>query len=306
MDWNALWIRFRKSVWFRFSYLMLIVAMASLLLPSALGCLGLILIPVLILLVPISFGERRMRNHLVNGAFALLMIPVVLTLFLAPSLSSIPEVSRDGLSVRADLTQGMVTPFRTDSPETLFRFSVNVTTDDPSNSSFEVRVQVIDYDGLGFASGGTPVMLPTGDRDLRNGEIFQANLTLTPRLHGFYFLVAQPNGTSETIIVQTPPVNGPFNISEETYRTIVLASSYLSMVVVAMGFFLFLLLYWWTRRARDLRGGRAPPEKKRAEGGGEFTCTNCGADVSEEDTKCPKCGAAFESEAQGEPAEADA
>ncbi|TLZ49071.1 MAG: zinc-ribbon domain-containing protein [Methanobacteriota archaeon] len=80
------------------------------------------------------------------------------------------------------------------------------------------------------------------------------------------------------------------------------------MVFLVFGFFLILLIYWWTRKAREIRGAGAgkPGPGKKPEGGGEFTCTNCGADVSEGDAKCPSCGAVFEAEAAGEPADAKA
>src|SRR5205823_3602961 len=64
----------------------------------------------------------------------------------------------------------------------------------------------------------------------------------------------------------------------------------------------------WARE-RVMRAGRpaakpeTPPtkperkeatERTKAGKAAAFTCTNCGADVSESDQKCPSCGAAFE------------
>jgi predicted ATP-dependent serine protease len=52
------------------------------------------------------------------------------------------------------------------------------------------------------------------------------------------------------------------------------------------------MLFWWTTRARMERqrlGMTVPTETDTG-----FMCTNCGADVPADASKCPKCGAVFE------------
>jgi hypothetical protein len=144
---------------------------------------------------------------------------------------------------------------------------------------------------------------PRGNGSLIDGETYYANVALAPTLHLFNFQVLNASGT---VVAQTFGSWGPFNAPYDAILGTVWLRAYPAMVILGAGFYLILLLYWWTRKARDMRGARRPLEKKRAEGGGEFTCTNCGADVTEEATKCANCGAVFEAEAEGEPAEGKA
>jgi len=89
------------------------------------------------------------------------------------------------------------------------------------------------------------------------------------------------------------------------------------MTFPALFYFVILFVWWYTIRMRENRArmlGKEPliPKEKPlpkpgdkvvdkpADPGGKaskaaaFTCTNCGADVGEDDEKCPKCGAVFD------------
>jgi len=70
-----LFLRFRKTVWFRVTYLVLLGLIVPNLLPfsaGGLGCLVIILVPLAVFLVPYYLGERSVRR------FALNALPVIL------------------------------------------------------------------------------------------------------------------------------------------------------------------------------------------------------------------------------------
>jgi len=303
MDWKAVWSRFRNTVYFRIVYLFIIVALIVLLFPTGLACIAYLLSPILMVLIPHSFGERRLKSHAVNGVFVFLMVPVVYAMIATPGLVSAPQVDQGAAASGTTIVGGNVDPF-TAPADTLFQFRVNVNSSHANRSNFQVVIQIVDFPGIDTSPPRFVTMEAQGDRELNNSEDFLANVTLRPMLHAFNFRVT--NNATGAIIVETVGVVGPFNAPYETYLGTVWVRFNIPMLIVLMGFGLILMLYWWTRRARELRGGRAPPRRKRAEGGGEFTCTNCGADVSEQDVKCPNCGAEFGSEAQGGSAEAKA
>ena len=72
--WNLL-LRFRKTVWFRVTYLVLLGLIVPNLLPftaGGLGCLVIVLVPLAVFLVPYYLGERSVRHFAVNA------LPVIL------------------------------------------------------------------------------------------------------------------------------------------------------------------------------------------------------------------------------------
>lgn len=305
MDFRALWSTFRKTVYFRISYLVLVSLMAALLAPTALGCLSLLLVPVLMFLVPYSFGERSMRNHAVNGVFIILLTTVLYAAIATPDLVSRSQAPQSATSGLTSIQDGIVTPFR--GPEnTNFNFTVRVTSSDTAAGTFSVQLQVIHVQPFG-AVQRLYRMVPGDDSVLSNGENFSYETTLPADFHLFNFRVLKPVNLTEEIVAQTFGSAGPFNAPFGSYLYLVWARFVVVMLVTGLGFYLLLLVYWWTRKAREVRGPAiAEAKRKRAEGGGEFTCTNCGADVAESDAKCPKCGAEFESEAPSEPSGAKA
>src|SRR5437870_12864027 len=82
--WN-LFLRFRKTPWFRVTYLVLLGLIVPNLLPFAaggLGCLVIILVPLLVFLVPYYLGERSVRH------FALNALPVIVIAILVGGAQS--------------------------------------------------------------------------------------------------------------------------------------------------------------------------------------------------------------------------
>lgn len=301
MDFRAFWTKFRKTVYFRFAYLLLISTMGALLLPSALGCLALLLVTAAILLVPHSFGERRIRNHAANGVFCLILISVLYAAIAVPEFRGYQQFELSGSDAGTSIAHGYVAPFRGDAA-TRFNFTANVTSTTLNASQIVVNVVVYDYEGLGATPHIVQMTWIAGsDKKLQNGENYYANISLRPVVHKYGFAVLA-NLTSTDIVTATLLVPGPNNAPDEAYWSVIFLTGLVGVILLGFFYFLILLLYWWTRKAKEIRGaaGRPPEPARRAEGGGEFTCTNCGADVSEDATKCPKCGATFEAEAEGE------
>jgi hypothetical protein len=321
MDFRAFWEKFRKTVYFRMFYLVLVSALAAFLLTLGAACLFLLIVPVLMLLVPYWFGERSVKNHAINGLFVIPLVALFYAMILTPALLSQGQTPQEvncptdfaGSSPRClsatspilQLADGIVTPLG-GGPSTRFNFTVNMTSTDPQANNMSVRVQVLDFEDLNFIPRYFRLARdPIGDGDLANGEDFYVETTLHPVFHyGFNFQVLN---ATDAVVAQTFGNGGPVNASYGTVFGYTFYQAIIGMIVIGFGFYVILVVYWWTRKAREMRGGKMEqPQRKRAEGGGEFTCTNCGADVAETDTKCPTCGAEFEPEAKGEPAEGKA
>ncbi len=313
MDFKALWSKFRKTFYFRVFILVLVSLLAVLLLQSPILCFSLVLIPVTMLLIPHWFGERSVKNHAINGLIIFVLATLLYASLLTPALLSLPQQAQGetndplGNPARATLSNGTVTPFQ-GAADTSFNFTVTLKSSDVNASQFVVRTKVLNVDGI-TVTGQMVDMTAMPGGTLATGKVFYGNSTLPPQVHLFNFEVF-PNVTagSNAVLVGTPGSYGPFNVGFGPHFLFELYRGLIQMAFLVFGFFLILLIYWWTRKAREIRGvQRERTEKgKRAEGGGEFTCTNCGADVAETDTKCPSCGAVFESEEDSKPAKAEA
>ena len=269
MDFRVLWEKFRKTPYFRLLYLFLVASLIVAVTVTLLflGCLIILVVPIVMLVIPHYFGERRIRNHVVNGLAVVIFATVLYAAIATPDLLSRPstELSADG--ARADLRQGFVTPFRGDAGAS-FNFTVNVTSTDPDRGNFTVQVLLIDHEGLGAALR-TVRMEAAEDGDPADGEGYFANVTLRPVFHSFNFQVLAAVNSTETVLAETPFSAGPFNAPYEAYLSVLwLRFVYFAVVFYGTPFFLFLMIYWWIAKAKQVRGAQAPPERKRAEGGG--------------------------------------
>src|SRR3990172_7807925 len=245
MDGRALWSRFRKTVYFRVVYLMIIVLLGVLLLPTGLACIGCLLAPIVMVLVPHSFGERRLKNHAVNGLFVFLLVPVIYAMVATPGLVSSPQVDQAGSASNTTIIGGHVDPFAAPS-DARFQFRVNVSSTHVNRSVFRVEVQIVDFPGIDTTPPRFILMEPQNDTLLAGGEDFLANATLPATLHAFNFRVV--NNLTGDIVVETLGMVGPFNAPYETYLSTVWVRFNIHMIIVLLGFFLILMLYWWTRR----------------------------------------------------------
>jgi hypothetical protein len=314
-------LKFRGTLWFRIVYLVLlgvIVAELYLFTASALACLIVLLIPVLVFVIPFWLGERKIRRFAGNGALvftiAILVAAAMSTqAILAQAepvpLRSFPDFrSAPGLN----LTNGTVARYH-GSPGETFTFRVNLTTaGNGTPDAFDVFLNLTAVDGLAIASNSYPMAFspgPISSSNTKNGTWYERNMTLGGSIYIYSFSVTDRVGNW----TETVPDAGPVTASGWTFYTF-----FLYLVVVQGGLpieFLFYLgiifLWWYMTRARErARVGSVPAragtptepepakketaEKTKGAKAAAFTCTNCGADVSELDEKCPSCGAAFE------------
>lgn len=297
MDWKALWSKFRGTIYFRIAYLLLVSLLGALSLATTIACFAFLILPVLTLLVPHWFGERRVKQHALNGVFVMAVATLLFAALITPSYMAQDEFVLDRQGTRVSVSDGIVRPFRANSGPGDFNFTITMWSNDTDAGNFSVRVRVLSLVGFDVANDTADMVRDVSgngtlfDGSLANGERFFAVVRLEPYAHSYSFQAF--NRTSGTILVATLGVPGPFNAPYSTYFSLWLFNGFFNIVWILAGFYLLLLIYWWTRKAREVRGTRPDRGRKRDEGGGEYTCTNCGGDVSEADTKCPNCGAEF-------------
>jgi hypothetical protein len=328
-------LRYRATVWFRVTYLIvlgLLLAQLSIYAFSGLACLILLLMPITTFIVPYSLGERKLRRLAVNAipvfTIAILVAAAMSTQALLDQEQASP-LHNDPTSPSApglNLTNGTVNPYRPPGPYT---FRVKLTTAAsaaPANFSVFLNLTVI----RGLTVSERPSYNMTVDpanasADTRDGVWYEVQRDLTDSIHGFAFSVTDHRG-NWTI---AGPDLGPLTASGWAYYGLFLylfspfgltdlSVIFLFAIVV---YYMVVFLWWYSIRAREMRakyglragprggqvggqaGGTTGAEKRKPEEEAErpkagkatvFTCTNCGADVSEADAKCPKCGATFE------------
>jgi len=316
---------FRATPWFRVLYLLVLgglVAELFVLTESALVCLILFLMPLSVFLIPYYFGERRMRH------FALNALPVfVIATLLAGGMQAQVLLAQTGpveLSSAAvpfsaptmALANGTVSPYRAD-PNQDFTFRVRLITPvDGNYSAYNVSLNLTVFDGVSRSQPSFPMAYspgPNSSTNTRNGTWYVATLPLGGSIYGYAFSVTDNLGNW----TYSTADYGPITASGTAFYGYFTYYTGLSMTFPVLFYFVILFMWWYTIRMRENRTrmlGKEPlipkekpsskpgdkPVDKPADPGGKaskaaaFTCTNCGADVGEDDEKCPKCGAVFE------------
>jgi len=318
--------KFRPTVWFRITYLVLlgiIVAELYILTLSPLACLVILLMPVSTFVVPYWLGERKLRRFAEN-LVVVFLIAIVLAAAMqtqalvaqqeALPLQSFTDLSRSPMA----LSNGTVSPYRA-PPQTSFTFRVKLTTaanDTPSNYSVFMNLTVVlginDFDRRPFRM--TYLGANASSNNTKTGSWFVVNQTLGDQIYGYAFSVTDRRSNW----TYAGPDLGPVTSSGWTFYGFFLSIDALSQVTIlaVITYFAILFLWWYTARQREARtkalarsaekSKETSTEDSKASAkppltfGGKaakataFTCTNCGADVEETDAKCPKCGAVFE------------
>ncbi len=337
---GKLFLQFRKSRYFRPFYLIILAIITTGLFqftagPGALECLGILLIPTTVLIIPYWLGERSLKNFAFNAlpvfVLAMLLIsafqtgavlgqgPVTLTTGYDPATpnSQLAHLSMwNGTVVPANGAPNQVYTFHVRLKEvnngtlvapaniTVTTISVNITAYNPLPSDQQIIV---------------PMTVDTTKNNTVNGTWYVANTNLGDSVWQFYFWA---NDTKGNYTFAAAPVLLPVVAGAGTYYVFWLVNVLIYLLFPVSFYFIIVFMYWYTIRMRKMRERmmeRARAEKldldkgegktKPAEGGGTeapkdtagktkkaaaFTCTNCGADVTEDDAKCPKCGAVFE------------
>ena len=325
---------FRKTEWFT-AVLLVVLGLVSvgLFQFTTIGgigvCLGILLPPVTVFVIPYWLGERRIKR------FALYILPVILiaTLLITalqtqavvaqgkPNLSSLGV---DPATPTADLPtltlwNGTVEPYNTPSANATYAFHVRLKAPTLTNlSQATVSLNMSELVGLSEALHSYPMVPDPARNDTSNGTWYVTWRPLGTNVYAFQFVASYRQGNTTL----TTPVLAPILAPWTSFYVVWLISIAQFMIYPASFYFVILFMYWYTIRARKMRerlieragGGEkmdlkkgsrreakageepsapAPPRDKTKKAAA-FTCTNCGADVTEDDTKCPKCGAVFE------------
>jgi len=313
---------FRGTIWFRVVYVIILGALVAelyLLTASPLACLILFLMPLSVFLIPYYFGERRMKHFALNAVpvfiIATLLAGGMATQALLSQAAPVPLQSSptDAFSSPTMmLSNGTVDPYRS-APDTVFTFRVKLTTTAVGNATdYAVYLNFTIIDGVSATQTFFPLVFSPGANssanNTKNGTWYAYSARLGSSIYGYAFS-ATDNRSNWTF---TPSDFGPITASGTAFYGFFVYYTGFSMTFPLLFYFVILFMWWYTKRTRETRarlmaGGIDIPKEKvekeepkpvevagKASKAAAFTCTNCGADVSEDDAKCPKCGAVFE------------
>lgn len=314
--------KYRASAWFRVSYLVILGFVAFALFRflfsgSTTACLGILLIPVTVFVVPYYAGERSPKNFAVNAlpvfVIALLLIAAFQTAASTdPTPIYLSQPSTAALPSALSIYNGTVRPYAAPGPGN-YVFSVQVVGSPGVNMS-RVRAFVNLTPIENLAAGTTvsyPMSVDTNRYNTANSTWYNRTVYLQPIIYEFNFYANDTRGN----VTQTVAPLGPITAPATDYYVLWLYISSLYLLIPFSFYFIILFMFWYLARMRKMRARMIDVEAKEKAGPGEepeapaaeppkegtagkkpagFTCTNCGADVSEEDLKCPKCGAVFE------------
>ncbi len=335
---------FRGTIWFDAVVLVILgliaVGLYSLTTAGSVGiCLGILLTPVSMFVIPYWLGERRLKRYALNFvpvfAIAVVLIAALSTQAVMaqgpPQLSSgeLPNVPNSQLPPLT-FWNGTAVPFNAPSANGSYRFEVRLKNIGATNvSQTRVWANVTEIVGLSQNPSSYAMAVDTGTRNANttNGTWYVAWVPLPPSVYGFYFYANRATG-NQTTDTYSSVVLGPMIAPWTSWYSVWLISSMEYMIYPGSFYFVLLFMYWYTVRTRKLRArmiesarkdqldldkdikkegakdaaaaeaDQTPEAKAVAEGrtkkAAAFTCTNCGADVTEDETKCPKCGAVFE------------
>ncbi len=318
-----LFLRFRKTVWFRITYLVLLGLIVPNLLPfsaGGLGCLVIILVPLAVFLVPYYLGERSVKRFALNAlpviVIAILIGGALSTNLLLSQADAVPLASTPGpfMSPTMALANGTVVPYRADAPRT-FTFRVKLTTTvDRMPGNFSVFMNLTTISGLAsYATSDFPMSFSPGansSTNTHNGTWYElTNLNLSNQIYGYGFSVWDKDTNWTLTSLDFGPLTAP---TANFYGLFVYFTAF-SMILPFTFYYVILFMWWYTVRARATRTkmlgaepqipketpkpkaeAAGPTKSEKASKATAFTCTNCGADVDESAEKCPKCGAVFE------------
>lgn len=245
-----------------------------------------------------------------------------------PILSSgVPPSTPNANLPPLSLWNGTVKPFAAPSANQTYEFHVRLKGLGAGNASrTHVFVNLTRIVGLSEVPAAYAMGVDTSPayNNTSNGTWYVLWQPLQPAVYGFWFFANDTRGNQTYSSVVLGPLVAPWG----DWYGVWLVSSLEYMVYPGSFYFVILFMYWYTGRTRKMRermiesrrgeklglkkgpadgaaaGEATPSEAAKAEApapprdrprkAAAFTCTNCGADVSEEDTKCPKCGAVFE------------
>jgi len=291
-------------------------------------CLIGLLTPLMLLGICWYFGIKSVKKLLLIGVLASLVFTGVLAATITDQYQHIEYkvgVS-DGKNANVTLKEGALQPLYGDKT-TVYEYSVTVHV--KNNATLVTDVEVV-IQSVHFPSA-TSEAFPMTERDrnvtnIATGEAnitYVYNTTLSTPVNVYWFLVnvsgeVDPVVAADYSTSPTSPLIGPMSKDTNTILGLMLPISlYQTFVSVFPLYALIVVMIWWTRRTRKVRkdqmnkweAERAKEEAKKPkedakvslqrkamglDDEGTFVCSECGADVPADATKCPKCGEKFE------------
>ncbi len=337
---GKLFLKFRQSKYFRPFYLVILALIVMELFQftggtQVLFCLGTLLIPTSVLVIPYWLGERSLKNFAVN---ALPVFVIAMVLIAANQTAAVLGQGPIAMSTGYDpatpnnqlphlsLWNGSVDPPR-GAPDQVYTFHVRLkeVADNgsviPPASVTTFSANITQYNPFPSSSDQIVPLHPDPSRtNQSNGTWYIGSTTLGDSVYSFFFWA---NDTKGNFTYATAPVLQPIIAGAISFYVFWLVNVALYLIFPVSFYFIIVFMYWYTIRMRKMRQRMAervrgekvdfekePKKEEAAVAGGEtepakeaaaktkkaaaFTCTNCGADVTEDDAKCPKCGAVFE------------
>lgn len=308
MDLPAAFLAFRKSRWFRVFYIVILALVIAALFRPLVGeavCFLLFVIPLTMFVFPYWLGERSGKNYALNGFAIILVALLVIAVGQTQVTVGTPPAPQDSSLVPGSepymrLSEGIVEPFQGSAGGT-YTFSVLLTT--PVNDTAANFTVLLEF----FTVGGTPenesfemTKSSPGD-NTRGGMRYELQRAVDGGVHGYGFTAWNRTGN----VSGTIPAFGPITAGWLSFFGVWAGFAASALLFPLLFYFMFVAMWWFTRRMRTsalqaAQMGKAragAPAGAAAEKAGKvagFTCTSCGADVTETDEKCPKCGAVFE------------
>ncbi len=318
-------VQFRKSVWFRILYLLVLGVIVAelfqiLVSGTAVACLGLLLIPAAVFVVPYYFGERSTKHFALNGIPVLLLALLLVTTFQTQAVlasnsveltSGIPSSTTNLPAL--SLWNGTVSPF-TATPPTDFNFSVRLKTVPSTLTNVTVYLNLTTIHGYqGTAKTYKMARAPWNASGPSNGTWWTVSERLDSGIYAFWFWANDKNGNFTYTLSPPQGPFGPIAAGFSDYYGFFLYITVFNLAIPFSFYYIIIFMFWYTARTRRMRArmidvkakakagkNEEVEEKPKPAPGGKatkvtaFTCTNCGADVEDTDEKCPKCGAVFE------------
>jgi hypothetical protein len=262
-----------------------------------------------------QFGIRRIRKMLVGGLIAAVVIMTISTAFLVHSFQTMDMAVAVSPGSEPVLFNGTVSPASGDDTTV---FTYNLTVRAPGMNVTNVVVNI-----TSLMTSLSADMIWIGENVTLNETYYTYLYAESAPINQFHF-AAIVNGTwviaSDYIDDTHLSIVGP--VYSDPWAVAIPVIKYVSLYQAFLQFFpIFAILcgmVWWMRRARRLREdavknweskrkdveAKVPeddtkvPSLQRAMGlEGEpetFVCSDCGADVPSNASKCPSCGEKFD------------
>ncbi len=215
------------------------------------------------------------------------------------------------------LEGGQVTPYKNQTGTT-FVFNVTIYSNAPANSTIlqDPDIRVAYARELWWDSTDVEMTeVDPSDYNYLDGKEFEGTATIDTEAiyHHWYALVF--DNTTTTYSLNTTFIRGPLVGDESSlYGTYAGVGALNTFCNSGMLFFIVVLLYWWMGKAKEQRKQWGIPGVDDEKDGDKktlkkpdamFSCTKCGADVTDDEDKCPRCGESFDDGNDGEGSEGD-